>query len=198
MNEPILPNRTYLVQRLNTPIKRSGGPLDKAHRVFGGAMMQISEKLWDILDEAFELDYMGAAEFEFGTVPKVLKGMLDDHASLRSNKFVIERKDITENGDRKWGRKQKEVLPDPPTEPVTIYTLCREQHKDGAEKIIRALASGERWDMKEQPRFVDALDPMPDFPSRTAGWFELNNGFFWFISEEMWKRTCEMFNLEAT
>jgi len=70
-------NRTWLLQRLKksryNPDSKS--PLAKAHRVFGGGMLGLNEKQWDLLDPIFEIDYMGAAEFEFGTIPKCLKDM---------------------------------------------------------------------------------------------------------------------------
>ncbi len=185
---------TFLVQRLHKPVKKTGSPLDNAHRVFGGGMMEISSKLWDMLDPVFTIDYMGAAEYEFGTVPKILQDMLKDAKILEGFSFSMERKDVVSNRERTWSKKPAK-LPPAPTDPVTIYVLCRSTQKDGVTEVIRSIVAGRR-EVRDSTHIEDTLDPIRDFHGRTVGWLELNNGFFWFTDKTMWEGTLELFGTE--
>lgn len=196
---------TWLVQRLLKPrTPRPDGkthPLDKAHRVFGGGMLGLTKEMWDFVDPVFEIDYMGAAEYEFGTIPRVLKELIDA-PELTAFSFVVERKDIAPN---EWGRgylardkrgkKKAPAGPPMPTEPATLYVLCRTEHAVEAEARVRGLAS-DKLKVRDRPALERALDPLNDRDRRIAGWFELTNGFFFFTDEQMWREVCGWFGIE--
>jgi hypothetical protein len=143
---------------------------------------------------------MGAAEYEFGTIPRMFKELVRDSKQLKAFKFTIERSELAVNPGRAWEeRKQakgKAVVPPVPSTPVTIYALCRKAQADQVEKRIRAIAA-EKIKVRDSPQLSQALDPIREWDRKIVGWLELNNGFFWFIDEEMWKNTAAMFGLEV-
>ena len=75
--------RSYLIQRLNKPIKIEGNgllaTLQKNPISFGGGLRNggFPQKAMDILRKVFEFDYMGSAEFEYGAVPEALAAIQD-------------------------------------------------------------------------------------------------------------------------
>ena len=81
--------RTWLVQRLEAPRPKTGNPLDKAHRVFGGAMLGLTEQAWDVLDQVCTVDYMGSAEYEWGNLPTSLHALAEDSEKLVGFEFAI-------------------------------------------------------------------------------------------------------------
>lgn len=197
---------SWLVQRLKKPPKKTGSPLDLAHRAFGGGALGLTKDAWDLVDQFFEIDYMGSAEYEFGTIPQVLHDLAmdadskDDSKRLVAFSFVIERKNVKENPRRKWsnpGRrgKKKAKVPPKPTEPVTIYVLARGGQREGAEASIRAIVSGERR-TRDGSHIEHTLDPISDFDTKVVGWLELTNGFFFFTDHEMWTGVCRLFGME--
>jgi hypothetical protein len=188
---------SYLVQRLKHPPKKTGGPLDKAHRVFGGHGIGLSDEAWDIVDEIFEIDYMGSAEYEFGVFPKTLAAMADGRSKLVAYELELKRKEVATNEMRKYKKgKAKEKLPPKPTEPVTVYVVCRKEHRDGADEAIRAMAKG-KLRTRDGSHMVSTLDPIEDYEGKIVGWLELNNGFFFTVDKTMWERFCELFEVSA-
>lgn len=186
-----LPVRTWLVQRLHAPRKKMGHPLDNAHRVFGGGNYGISEKLWEALDPIFIVDYMGAAEYEFGTVPTTLKRMYESRAEFTAFSFQLTNKEVKRNDARRY---RKDPLPRV-NKARTVYVLCPKNFVEGVTAVIREDAQG-NLRLKERSHFSEALDPVSDYDQRCLGWFELDNGFFYFIDETMWKKTCELLEVQ--
>jgi len=193
---------TYLVQRLLPPNKLRLGPNSIApHRVFGGAMLGLSEKAWDVLDEVCTVDYMGAAEYEFGTLPKSFGGLLDSAKAgeLRAFAFTLTPGERKLSWDRGWhGTKG----PLPPAQTVCIYGFGRESDLEEIQKRIRSLTSEEKGIyVKSGTRLVESLDL--DLLSKkrlgdpTVGWFELNNLFMFFSDRKMWEDFCTLFGVET-
>jgi len=183
---------TWLVQRLIPPPESDRH--FKVHQVFGNAMVGLSEDAWMALRHVFMLDYMGSAEFEFRTVPKMLKELYEDRENLRAFEFVLPAKFIEPNWNRgrtvrtKRGSVKKKQPVHPPVEAQTVYVLCRAGHVDGVLERIRRLA-GNKIKLKEGSRFSAALDPVGECYNRVCGWLELDNGFFFFLNKEMWRQT---------
>ncbi len=211
--------RTWLIQRLLVPHERRGtGPLANAHRVFGGGNPGLTTDMWEMLDPIFELDYMGAAEFEFGKIPKVIGELAHDKTLVVGN-FVLEagaykpswsRENalrsarLRELDDaRKAGVKPKRAsrskkarvpgLPD--MQDQRVHFLCRRDHAGYVRDVVQDLAAG-RLQLKEGARFSNALDPFDDHDRRYGGWLELDNGFFFFTNEKMWDETRKLFGVE--
>lgn len=200
---------TYLVQRLDSPPKSEWSA--KAAQVFGGHFMQLSAEGWKTLQQIFNIHYMGAAEYEFGTLPKCLTEMVGDNKELVAFEVVVAKKDIKPNWDREMKHRRahqaavKEAkrigakipkakkLPGTPND-ATIYVLCREKHREGATYAITQMA-GDNVPCKEGHDVPRALDPIEEWDSETHGWLELDNGFFFFIDKTMWERTCDLFGV---
>ena len=203
MTNPNRMHRSWLVQRLLVPRPPREGkphPLDKAHRAFGGGMLGLTKEMWDFVDPVFEIDYMGAAEYEMGMFPRALLEMT--RRELAASRFTVERKDVDPNdwgrklGPPKKKRKKGEPAQSPvPTGSVAVYTLCEAQHSDEVEKRVRAIIGG-KYDLRDPSMMNHALDPLTPADHRYAGWFELDNGFFFFIDEGMWRSVCEWFGIE--
>ena len=195
MTQEKLPHSIHLVQRLNKPFKKTGGPLDKLHHAIGGGMMAIGKELWDIIDGVFSLDYMGSAEFEYGAFPRALETVAKDAKKLNGFVFQLKREDVPENPSRRWVSRKKEAPPPPPG-PFEIYVLCRKSQNEAVMTAIKDVVQG-KFRLKESARMDETLDPIEEWHGRTVGWFNLDNGFFWFTDKEMWKGTLELFGLEA-
>lgn len=209
--------RTWLIQRLNRPYERTeqGDFLAKAQEVFGGGSLQMSKEAKDVLRDVFSFDYMGAAEFEWGAVPNALQGMAMDRKDLIAFSHVLSSRHIVPGYWREsiaWKERRKELdaakkagtKPPRKRKPkfedikdATLYVLCRARHEAYAKKVILMCAS-DNIRLKESTCMKDALDPEPgtDYRDRLAGWFELDNGFFFFKDREMWERTCALFGVE--
>jgi hypothetical protein len=205
---------TRLLQRLKKPKPPGKRLLENAHRVFGGNMLLLSEEAWDLLDPIFLLDYMGAAEYEFGILPRTLGGILDDakKGDLVATSFQLKGKDVKPNwargmADRKERRKiieqSKAEGKKPPRAKKTyqapipnrqIYVLCRGDWCAEVHERIRWLAK-EGGNIKAGSHMERALDPMTEYDLELRGWVELNNGFFFFVDENMWRKVCELFGV---
>lgn len=185
---------SFLVQRLRRP-KKITGPLSKAHRVFGGGMLGLSEAQWDFVDEVFEIDYMGKAEFEFGEFPRAMKKLIDEKERV-AFLFSIERCQIRPNPARKPVRKKDRKKSGHPSDPATIYVVCASSQREHVEQNIRKLAAGQLNPCRDI--FLDrALDPLTEYDNGVVGWFDLRNAFFFFSDKVMWQGVAAWFELEA-
>lgn len=177
---------TKLVQRLCEPARGKDSTLSKVHRAFGGAMVGLKEEAWDLLDPIFRIDYMGAAEFEFGIIPRTLGSLAEDN--LLSGQMVVAAKDI----ESKMWRKNA-----PKPHDRTVYYLCRAEHGEQIEQRIRDLAKN-KFRLKEMSYVPEALNPADEYEKKYIGWLELDNGFFFFVDEHAWRETCKLFGAEVS
>lgn len=202
---------TYLVQRLLPPTKVEG-PLGKAHRVFGGGMLGLTKKAWDVLDEVCVVDYMGSAEYEFGTLPRSLHELAQDHEKLVAFEFVVKGRDIKAGwwreraatverrkelaAAKKAGKKAKRAKKPHPPEDATFYALCREEHREEVEKRVRLIAA-DKLRTRDGTLIEYVLDPEPgrDRIGIACGWYELDNGFFFFTDKVMWEGFQKLFGV---
>ena len=182
--------KSWLVQRLEKPAFQVGSPF-----AFGGGLKNggLSDDAMNLLGGIFQFDYMGAAEFEWGAVPKALKRMAANAASrdgLVTGSFKLAVDDIAEAthgapASIDW-------------ETTTIWFISPPGCEKEVEKRIRKWASS-RYDndLKEETLLSSVLRPSKTHMPRTKGWFELDNGFMFFVDEEMWRKTCQLFGVEA-
>ena len=60
------------------------------------------------------------------------------------------------------------------------------------------MGSGNEFpDLKEGLRLTYALRPTNDWDRDVCGWLELDNGFMFFIDEEMWEETIDLLGVPA-
>lgn len=177
---------TWLVQRLEKPTK-SINPFS-----FGGGYKNggLSDKAMDIIRGIFSFDYMGAAEFEFGAVPEALTKIADkaDKGQLEAYTMTIPLRHVQKH----WSDKS----PGNPEGEGTVYILCDINDVQEIMGRIRQWAA-EDFTMKMPTNLPRALRPQSEYDTRTVGWLELDNGFFFFTDEEMWKKTCDLFGVKT-
>jgi rhodanese-related sulfurtransferase len=166
--------KSRLVQRLRKPRQNTFLGVDNPF-AFGGGLRNggLSDEAMAILRQVFSFDYMGAAEFEWGAVPEALQGMAKDAKNLVAFPFGI-------------------------TKDQKIYVLCRNEHNSVVvERIIIWAGEQINYNLKEQTRLYNALNPRSEWDTETCGWLELDNGFFFFTDEQMWRDTAAIFGVEV-
>lgn len=200
---------TWLIQRLGPPPTSEWEA--KATQVFGGGMMMLSKDAWKICQQAFNFDYMGAAEYEFGTVPRVLRELAEFPTNLTAFSFTLKKHEIKPNYSReiawrdarrkelatakaqgKRAKRAKKVLPQ--RESAEIYVICRKEHREEVEKRIRLLAL-EKLRVRDWTAFAQALDPAEEYDTNRIGWLEIDNGFFFFTDKTAWEKTKQIFRV---
>lgn len=190
---------TWLVQRLDMPYNGDHILGKDNPFAFGGGLKNggLSDEAMDLLRGIFSFDYMGAAEFEFGAVPKALTAIAQYTKTLKAWSFSIPLKDVEQH----WRDKSKET----PEGSAEIFVIAHPSAKDEVERRIKAWAAGklpkddEGYDMhlKEPTLLGSILRPYGDYTPRVRGWLELDNGFFFFVNREMWEGTCALFGVET-
>lgn len=161
---------TWLIQRLKP---RPATPfMAKVEQVFGGGALQLKPDAWKLVQNIFGIEYMGAAEFEFGSLPKSWQALAADAKELGPFELRLH------------------AHPETP-----VYVLCRKKQREDVINILTELAL-DKLRLKERAYFKEVLDPKnkeQEFPITTCGWYELNNGFFFFLDKEMWEKTTKLF-----
>lgn len=183
---------SWLVQRLKKPSTRQSvfGPDNPF--AFGGGLRNggLTDEAMGLLRGIFSFDYMGAAEFEFGAVPKALQGLAADVRDLTAFTVSIPLTEVPRN----WRDKSKTV----PTGDALVYVLCRKGHADEVRARIWAWAGEAYPHLKESLNLASTLRPVSEYDGETAGWLELDNGFFFSTDREMWAQTCDLFGVVAS
>jgi hypothetical protein len=173
-------NRTHLIQRLEKPL-RDGGVATPFS--FGGGLVNggLSKDAITALRGVFSFDYMGAAEFEFGSVPAALSRIARDRELFVTGVVQVKPDDVRVPFHGKRPDKSQEV-----------YFIAHRDETEQVRSIITALAKNEhKMELKESCGLDRALCKV-DY-SRACGWLELNNGFMFFTDREMWERVKTMF-----
>lgn len=189
-------SRTWLVQRLNPPF-RSDHLLAKDNPfAFGGGLRNggLSEDAMALLRPQFDFDYMGAAEFEFGAVPKALQKMAKHAEDLVTSTLVFPRSEVPA-----YWQDAKKGLPEPgPEDLAEIYVICQADHTGRVHERIHGWAT-ETFNsgLKEGTHLSSVLRPPSDKPDlfRSVGWLELDNGFMFFIDRGMFEGVANIFGL---
>lgn len=190
-------NRSWLVQRLTRPREVPGLLGPDSPFSFGGGLRNggLPAEAMNILRPIFGFDYMGAAEFEFGAVPKALSELASSaHEEPRKSKLTAFSFDITlADVPASWRAPKDAPAPDGD---VAIFVLCQRDHAEEVRRRVTAWATGDER-LKEMTRLPSALRPEDDWDSDVAGWLELDNGFMFFTDRSMWAATCAVFAVEV-
>ena len=188
---------SWLVQRLQQP--RGGITLPDGKVVdnpfsFGGGGYKnggLSDTAMDALRGIWEFDYMGAAEFEFGSVPKALHAIarMAEAKELAQFQVPVE----TKNNCRPFG---KDAIPG--VVKGVVWGLCHKEAVDGVCARIKGWAFEEYG--KDAPRTKERVGleralREPTSPYRSVGWLELDNGFIFFVDHQMFEKTAELFGV---
>lgn len=176
---------SWLVQRLRKP--RGINPFS-----FGGGLKNggLSDEAMDLIQGLFTFDYMGAAEFEFGAVPKALGHIAELANENNLSHFVLT-------------VRQGEVEPDfrdktEADEPRSIYVLCASGDENEVAARIRSWAASRyNGDLKETTHIAGTLRPSSEWDGECVGWLELDNGFFFFADKTMFEGTAALFGVKV-
>lgn len=186
-------NQPWLIQRLNKPF---GDDRDLADKIFafGGGLRNggLTKEAVDLLQEIFTFDYMGSAEYEYGSVRRALSSIVATIPELSTSSFEIDMGDVVvEKWEQRHFKKTKKGVK------KIVYLLAKKSHHEPAEKYIRTLAGKEPARLKEQACFRNAIlepsDPKEDWRKQTQGWLDLDNCLFFFTDKDMFERTTALF-----
>jgi hypothetical protein len=175
---------TRLVQRLLKPYKNES--ISSSPFAFGGGYKNggLTDEAMEILSKVFRFDYMGAAEFEFGAVPEALSKIYKN-----SKKYTTKEITVSYNYQQ-W--RDKAIF----TGKRKVYIIC-EKNKEDIEtisKLIKSSAKDRDSKWFKCPTLLACA--MSGHGSDFTGWLELNNGFFFFIDEEMFNKVCNIFKIK--
>jgi len=192
--------KTWLIQRLKAPWPQAVAEEPVPVKGILCGKKHISQQDGKALGTAFRLDYMGAAEFEYGTFPESLGAFAARSDCLVA--FTVATYDFAKNHRRAYNVK-KEELPPPPRK-AKLYVIC---HCDDAVEVtlrVMTLAKesgnyGEKRSiiLKEGTMLNVALDPLEPYDNDYKGWYELNNGFFFFTCPDMFAAVCNLFDVKV-
>ncbi len=182
---------SWLIQRLEIPRGRAVTPFTFGAGGSGG----LSKEAIDLVSPIFSFAYMGAAEYEFGSVPKALNTI----AKYCGTGSGIAGELILDDEGRK------------------VYYICSKEQQPYVEELISYLYSGKhdgayrmrdwvglretlRYDSPDQLKLRKAyMTENETFEAAKRhlplGWLELNNGFFFFADREMFEKSCRLFGV---
>jgi hypothetical protein len=184
---------TYLVQRLEAPFQHnlfSTNPF-----AFGGGYKNggLSENAMELLKDVWAFDYMGAAEFEFGDVPRALSHIVSNNP--QAIEITITLANVADPKGRRVGKKEPKLKVKGER---SVYIIAGADIITEVEQRVREIAawehnvSGLKNDYMSFPR---ALHPQDEFDTRILGWLEIDNGFLFFTDKTMWEKTCALFGI---
>ena len=155
---------------MDTLIQRLGKPYGRPNPFsFGGGLANggLSQQSANYLSGIFSFDYMGSAEFEWGTVPAAFKFIAEQSSQ---NKMVTGQI----NG---------------------VYYICPTSYENGVKVTITNLLDDERqsFRLKEYCGLADHFNGRGN--TETFGWVELDNGFMFFVDQDMFEQTKKLFGI---
>ncbi len=133
----------------------------------------------------FEYDYMGSSEFEFGAIPRAVKEMIKKQDRLISFKIIVLGQNI-----------ERDILTGKRYDDCSFFAICDVQQLTDVERNIRAVLSGEQR-LKESLHLHNALGKDKGKPGSIGGWFEVDNGYYFFIDQVMWTGTTFLYNTDT-
>jgi hypothetical protein len=161
---------TRLIQRLHKP-------LDKASFfAFGSGGLRnggLSKDALEVLKNIWTFDYMGAYEFEDGSVPRAL--------------HKIANYSMVGNGYTSTINLEKE-----------ISYICETGTENYVEKLIKTLAKNKHKIRLNQPTFLERTLKDDEGFENLGGWLELDNGFLFFTDKPMYEKTLDLFKISNT
>jgi hypothetical protein len=179
---------TWLIQRLRKP--HEDARLNPFNFGIGGGRMNPETR--QALKTAFEFDYMGSAEFEFGSVPEALEKIYNDRGKFITGQVEIPIQKIKLEG---WEKQHYRLRKDAQ---ATVFIWCLPEQMEYAKKLVLDLAMGERSNrLKERSMLrYQYLEEKDGYRDSLGGWLEMDNGFFFFTDEKMFRNTLAVFGVE--
>ena len=160
---------SYLIQRLKKPFLSDEIGLANIFS-FGGGFVNggLSKEAMGLLEDVFSFDYMGAAEYEFGDVPRAL-------TQIYANR-------------KNYGTVTKELGG------KNVYIICNFEDSDAVVSRV-ALMYREKYKTRDWVGLKEALGKDKLECGDVCGWLELDNGYFFFVDKEMFEKMCKLFDI---
>lgn len=171
----------WLIQRLEKPKRPTQYPTTPF--TFGCVPNgKLSKEALELLRGVWSFDYMGAAEYEFGDVPKALSVL----ASSACATGVLE---------MSYSDVKKPYVPRDEKLPVKkgkfpIYFICPASDADPCVEAIKAVVTDKK-EIRDGLRLVDSIYGRPY--ADIVGWLALDPAFMFFIDQEMWGKATQLF-----
>jgi hypothetical protein len=176
-------NRTWLIQRLNKPYETENNMTKLANAFsFGGGLVNggLSKEAMTLLSPLFNFDYMGSAEFEFGSVPETLSKIVKNRKDYIDFSMPIKFK------YKEWKTKETK------TGVHDVFIICDKKDKDEIVERISKFAKDDCYgDTKETVNLNSAL-ANSEYRERLIGWLELDNGYMFFKDKKIGKKTADL------
>jgi hypothetical protein len=136
---------------------------------FGGGLRNggLTQEALSLLEGIFTFDYMGAAEFEFGAVPNALSFLWDE--AMKGEVISGSHNDV--------------------------FYICPRTYENGVKDVIdQLLADEDDMELEEYCGLKSTVNSTSKQP-RLAGWLELDNGFFFFVDQDMFEKVKNLFKV---
>lgn len=169
----VLATEQVAQQKLKTThlIQRLMAPLSRPNPfAFGGGLRNggLSDEAMALLQDIFSFDYMGAAEFEWGEVPDAFSSMRQHAEDKGLTSGVVEE----------------------------VYYICPKVFEEDVKSLISNLRKTELPHLKEFCGLAAHFKTKSSKPRRnTLGWLELDNGFMFFVDEDMFNKVKVLYGL---
>jgi hypothetical protein len=179
---------TWLVQRLERP-QTFDNPFN-----FGGGLSNggLSQDAMSLLRPIFSFAYMGAAEYEFGDVPKTFQKIAENASKNNLKAFTVNI--LMSKIPPAWGDKTK---PERGAK-ATVYVLAPTDLALEVIERVHEMATG-KVDTKGDHNLDRLLRPNPkaSYTSRDIGGLEMDNGFIYFTEREAFDKTAALFGVDT-
>ncbi len=157
--------RSWLIQRLEKPY----GTINPWS--FGGGLVNggLNKKAMEILKNLYSFDYMGSSEFEWGAVPAAFNFLAEQSTNHNLISGQIS----------------------------NVFYICPKNYEEGVKKVISDLLEDENknFRLKEFCGLKNRVENPNEYNERKVGWLELDNGFMFFVDEEMFKNSKTLFEI---
>lgn len=172
---------SYLVQRLEKPSTGDESSPVGALLTYGLTATGLSKEARDALKSVCRFDYMGSAEYEFGSVPKAFCEM------GKAAKTLIAFEETVHYFYDDWFNKKK-IEGD-----TTLYIICQEADDSEVIESIKEFAIG-KGGTKEAVGLNSSLAGTR-YAKNIVGWLDLDNGFMFFSDKIMFEKFVALFGI---
>ena len=173
---------TYLVQRLKMP--GYGQKAENAEAEFKKGLFVDGEKLsseaMSVFKSLWIWDFMGAAEFEFGSIPKSLRVLARSDFSIWEVSVPLS--SLTK--PHLWGKQKYKTREE---QEIFFHVVGPAEYKEEINGVILEVCKGKR--LKERSYISDTIWIDSDYRDEVRGWFEIDNGFFFFLDQNIAEET---------
>jgi hypothetical protein len=179
---------SYLIQRLLRPFKTENKFTELANAFsFGGGYKNggLSDEAMVLLKDIFRFDYMGAAEFEWGAVPKSLSFLFEN---AQKGDVVAARIPVPYKY-KAWDEKIEKRGISP------VWYICHKDHELEVINRINNFAVGKGEHTKERVKLDSAMGG-DQYSKDNIGWLEIDNHYMFFTDQEAFNKMIQLLGIK--